>query len=173
VPIWPGSACRSVKSVVDHRGPHVVAGENFHDAAQQQIGRRAALPGLALEPAVGEPTRPECHAAIAGGTAPAAAPQPALSPRRPWSRRASRSPSAPFRARPIIGQNQGAVTHAQRRAHSFPSSAAALGQAPVAERPVALPPGRKGGAAMETAEEYRQYAEECIRWAGKAKTEEE
>jgi hypothetical protein len=26
---------------------------------------------------------------------------------------------------------------------------------------------------MKTAEEYRQYAEECIRWAGKAKTEEE
>jgi hypothetical protein len=55
----------------------------------------------------------------------------------------------------------------------FPSSAAALGQASVAERPVALPPVNKGASVMATAAEYHQYARECLEWADEAESEDQ
>ena len=45
-------------------------------------------------------------------------------------------------------------------------------QASVAERPVALPPETRGNA-MSTVEEYHKSARDCLRWAAKARTEEQ
>jgi hypothetical protein len=45
-------------------------------------------------------------------------------------------------------------------------------QAPVAERPVALPPVPYGKRAMPSSpEEFREFAQECLRWAGETKSE--
>jgi hypothetical protein len=41
----------------------------------------------------------------------------------------------------------------------------------MAERPVALP--RKRGAAMSTIDEYHKYARDCLRWANRARTDEQ
>jgi hypothetical protein len=43
--------------------------------------------------------------------------------------------------------------------------------ATVAERPVALP--LKQGGAMSTVDEYRKYARDCLRWANRARTDEQ
>ena len=45
-------------------------------------------------------------------------------------------------------------------------------QASVAERPVALPPETRGNA-MSTVEEYHKSARDLLRWAAKARTEEQ
>jgi hypothetical protein len=45
-------------------------------------------------------------------------------------------------------------------------------QALVAERPVALPLKQRGGA-MSTVDEYHKYARDCLRWAARARTEEQ
>jgi len=42
----------------------------------------------------------------------------------------------------------------------------------VAERPVALPPATRGNA-MSTVDEYHKSARDCLRWAAKARTEEQ
>jgi len=45
-------------------------------------------------------------------------------------------------------------------------------QAPVAERPVALPPVTHAERAMATSpEEFREFAQECLRWADETKSE--
>ena len=45
-------------------------------------------------------------------------------------------------------------------------------QAPVAERPVALPPVSRAERAMAASpEEFREFAQECLRWAGETKSE--
>jgi hypothetical protein len=44
-------------------------------------------------------------------------------------------------------------------------------RASVAERPVALP--LKQGGAMSTVDEHYKYARDCIRWAARARTEEQ
>ena len=52
------------------------------------------------------------------------------------------------------------------------SPAAARTQAPVAERPVALPPVRHAERAMAASpEEFREFAQECLRWAGETKSD--
>ena len=43
--------------------------------------------------------------------------------------------------------------------------------ATVAESPVALP--LKQGGAMSTVDEYRKYARDCLRWANRARTDEQ
>ena len=43
---------------------------------------------------------------------------------------------------------------------------------PVAERPVALPLTLRGRA-MSTVDEYHKYARDCLRWAARARTEEQ
>ena len=45
-------------------------------------------------------------------------------------------------------------------------------RASVAERPVALPLTLRGRA-MSTVDEYHKYARDCLRWAAKARTEEQ
>jgi hypothetical protein len=45
-------------------------------------------------------------------------------------------------------------------------------QAPVAERPVALPPVPHAERAMAASpEEFREFAQECLRWAGETKSD--
>jgi hypothetical protein len=66
-------------------------------------------------------------------------------------------------------------TSKDTRLHPWPSapsgsSAAAMRQASVAESSVMLPPVRRERY-MATADEYRQFAEECFRWARDAKTD--
>jgi hypothetical protein len=51
--------------------------------------------------------------------------------------------------------------------------AAILGQASVAESLMMLPPEGERSNVMETATECHQYAEECVRWTARAKTEEQ
>ena len=59
-----------------------------------------------------------------------------------------------------------------KQAHGLSSSAAALRQASVAESSVTLPPAPRKRQ-MTAADEYRKFAEECLRWARDAKTDEE
>jgi hypothetical protein len=45
-------------------------------------------------------------------------------------------------------------------------------QAPVAERPVALPPVLRAERAMAASpKDFREFAQECLRWAGETKSE--
>jgi hypothetical protein len=45
-------------------------------------------------------------------------------------------------------------------------------QAPVAERPIALPPVLRAERAMAASpKEFREFAQECLRWAGDTKSE--